>query len=69
MCTVRMCWVVAVSIATGPQLHVLLAVDCAGLLEVMYMKSLVLVAVIAYLASIGVTLEEETPVTLVVIEL
>ena len=34
--------------ATGPQLHVLLAVECVSLLEVMYTKSLVLVVVIAY---------------------
>ena len=69
VCPVGMCWVVAVSIATGSQLHVLLAVDCVGLLAVMCMKSLVLVVVIAYLDSIEVILEEEASVSLVVIEL
>ena len=65
--------------ATGPQLHVLLAVECVGLLEVMYMKSLMLVVVITYfilltevvyvqlLVFIGVILEEETSITLVVL--
>ena len=59
------CSVACRVLATGVQLHVLLAVECVGLLEVM---SLMLV-VIAYLESIGIILEEETPVTLVVIEL
>ena len=68
---------------TGPQLHVLLAVDCAGQLKVMFMKLLVLVVVIAYLGVhfltevvcvqllviIEVILEEETSLTLVVLQL